>query len=78
MPTTVPHCPACHERMEEGGVFEANQHVTNPLAWVEGRPEKRRFRGYSLKGLRKIDLVAYRCPRCGWVVWFAPAESAAP
>jgi hypothetical protein len=79
MTPTIPECPACRVKMDEGGVFATTQHGPRRLAWTEGRPEKGRFTGtYALKGLKTLPLVSFRCPRCGWVIWFAPEITDGP
>ena len=66
-------CPACRVRMEEGVVFdEGHQHHLNRVEWTEGKPEKGMMRGYKVKGRRRLPTVTLRCPRCGWLIWFAP------
>jgi hypothetical protein len=73
----IPECPACRERMDEGHVLVPSQQGFGRASWFEGAPEKGGLYGYKVKGKRKIDTVTYRCPRCGWLVWFAP-ETTAP
>jgi hypothetical protein len=72
MSMTAPECPVCRVRMEEGHVLDwrdgsKQQRVT----WIEGPPEKGVF-GFRTKGKRQIPVVTWRCPGCGWLLWFAP------
>lgn len=78
MTTPVPECPACRVRMQDGVVFDAGDH--NRLMrtyWTEGRPEKSLLQGYKAKGHRHLETVTFRCPSCGWLIWFAPESSEA-
>ena len=75
MAVTVPDCPACRVRMVTGFVIEHAQNAQKQLTWTEGPPEKT-WRGFTTKDRLQLALVAHRCPRCGWVVWFAPEAGA--
>lgn len=76
MTTPNPECPACRVRMEEGFVPDLGERGRNIVTrWTEGRPEKSFFTGLSVKGRRQLDTVAFRCPKCGWLIWFAPETS---
>jgi len=73
MTTPVPECPACRERMEAGFVLDHGDHNQLGRAkWTEGSPDKGVFGGLKVKGRRQLDTVTFRCPRCGWLIWFAP------
>lgn len=73
MITPVPECPACRMRMQEGFVLDVG-HNGRLLRtrWAEGQPERSLLKGVQVKGRRQFDTVTFRCPRCGWLVWFAP------
>lgn len=69
----TPECPVCRVRMEEGFIPEVGgNNRLQRLSWTEGVPEKGGMFGFKLKGKRRYATVSYRCPRCGWLVWFAP------
>ena len=76
MPTAIPECPACRVRLEEGFVAQTGREGTKLLSWTEGQPESGFFGGVKTRGRRRFDLGAFRCPRCGWVIWFAPEKAA--
>ena len=77
MSTPIPECPACRVPMQEGFVPDAGERGRlNRLRWAEGRPEKSLLRGLKVKGRRQLDTVAFRCPKCGWLIWFAPEPPA--
>ena len=60
--------------LEGGHVLDAgNSNRLQRVSWIEGPPEKG-LMGYRIKGRRRIPTVTWRCPRCGWLVWFAQDE----
>ena len=68
-----PECPVCRVRMEEGHVLEmGDNHSLRRVTWIEGEPEKGMLGGFKVRGKRQIPTLSYRCPRCGWLLWFAP------
>ncbi len=74
---TAPECPVCRVRMEEGHLLDAgNSNRLQRMSWIEGEPEKGGLHGYRTKGKRRIATITWRCPRCGWLLWFAPEEQA--
>ena len=68
-----PECPVCRVRMEEGHVLDVgDNNKLHRVSWTEGAPEKSRLFGHKVKGRRQLATLSYRCPRCGWLLWFAP------
>jgi hypothetical protein len=57
--------------MEPGFVLDVGHNQNFPTRWAEGTPEKSFFKSLKVKG-RKLDTVTFRCPKCGWLIWFAP------
>jgi len=77
MNTPNPDCPACQVRMQEGFVPDAGEHGRmHRSQWTEGRPEKALLQGLKVKGRTRIDTITFRCPKCGWLIWFAPEPPA--
>ena len=75
MDTTAPECPVCRVHMEEGHLLDAgNSNRLQRMSWIEGEPEKGGLHGYRVKGKRRLPTITWRCPRCGWLLWFAPDE----
>ena len=68
-----PKCPSCREPMELGVVADQTHHARSvqPI-WFKGVPEFSFWTGLKLKGKKKHDVVAFRCPRCGMLLHFAP------
>jgi len=76
MNATAHECPECHVRMEEGYLLARGGHGwLERMKWIEGEPERGALGGYRLKGRRQIPTVTWRCPRCGWLLWFAAPEN---
>jgi hypothetical protein len=74
---TEQECPVCRVRMEKGHVLEyGNSDRLKRVTWTEGEPEKGALTGYRTKGRRQYATVTLRCPRCGWLLWFAPEAPA--
>jgi len=72
----APDCPSCRVRMEEGHVLDAgNSNRFQRVTWTEGPPEKGGIYGYRVKAKRQFESMTWRCPRCGWLLWFAPDPS---
>jgi hypothetical protein len=75
MNMSAPECPACRVRMEEGhvlGMGKSNR--LQRVTWTEGAPDRGGIHGYRTRGKRQIESITWRCPRCGWLLWFAPGE----
>jgi hypothetical protein len=69
----APECPACRVRMEEGHVLSKdNSGRLQRVNWIEGPAEKGGIYGYRIKGRKQHAADTWRCPRCGWLLWFAP------
>jgi hypothetical protein len=70
-------CPVCRVSMEEGHVLDTVESGRlHPMLWTEGPAEKGGIYGYRVKGKRRIQITTHRCPRCGWLIWFAPEPGA--
>ena len=68
-----PKCPACREPMELGVVVDQTHHARAVVPeWVVGYPEFSFWTGLKLKGKKKRSVHAYRCPRCGMLLQYAP------
>ena len=73
MSTPRPDCPACRITMQEGFVIDVGHNSRQQVTrWSEGRPEKHFMGGLKTKNRTLLDTVTFRCPKCGWLIWFAP------
>jgi hypothetical protein len=69
----APECPACRVRMEEGYALSTDKNGRlKQTTWTEGPLERGGMYGFKVKDKRQIPVVTWRCPRCGWLLWFAP------
>ena len=73
MTSPRPECPSCRVAMQEGHVPDVG-HNGRLLRtkWTEGPPEKSLLRGLATAGRLSVDTLTFRCPKCGWLIWFAP------
>ena len=70
-----PMCPDCQRAMQGGFLLDRGDSSGNAVAqWVEGPPEKSIWTGLKLKGRRRMNVYAWRCPGCTQVRLFAPGE----
>lgn len=68
-------CPACRAEMEEGFLLDkADANLPSPQEWVEGQPVPSFWTGLKLKGKDKLRVTTYRCPNCGLLQSYAPAN----
>ena len=75
MSIPIPECPVCRVNMEEGHVLDSDHNgQLSRTRWTEGVPEKNAFGGHKVRGKRQFDTITFRCPRCGWLLWFAPGK----
>ncbi|MCL2640363.1 MAG: PF20097 family protein [Phycisphaerales bacterium] len=72
MPGTEPKCPLCNARLEPGFVLDKGHYDhARPAVWVEGEPQKTFWLGTKTSGKRKIEIEAWRCTNCGYLMQFA-------
>jgi hypothetical protein len=58
--------------MQEGFVIDLGDKTQRVSKWTEGRPVKGFIGGFKVKDRRQFTTVTFRCPKCGWLIWFAP------
>lgn len=59
--------------MEQGFVPESKDSSYWVDTWFEGPPQKRWY-GLKTGGLRKFEIQAWRCSRCGYLESYAPVS----
>lgn len=69
------HCSKCQSPMAEGFVASRSLDFTRPDDWVNGAPEPSLVFGTKVRSKEHHPLVAYRCPRCSFVEFYAPGSS---
>jgi hypothetical protein len=67
-----PQCPKCELSLARGYVPDAAHGGILQSSWPPGEPEPRRFiGGIKYDADHVLPLTAYRCPRCGYVEFYA-------
>jgi predicted nucleic-acid-binding Zn-ribbon protein len=64
-------CPKCQGSMSEGFVVDNTHGGRAVSSWVEGAPNKSFWVGVSLSGKEPVEIVTYRCNRCGFLESYA-------
>lgn len=65
-------CPKCESVMDIGFVTD---HLAGTIVqgeWIKGEPELNFLNEARIKGKERHKIVAYRCPNCSYVEFFAP------
>lgn len=58
--------------MEIGFINDRDPYNGGPNQWLEGSPERTWLGSLKFKGKRYLEIVTYRCPRCGMLEMVAP------
>lgn len=64
-------CPKCSSAMSEGFVVDHTHGGAGVAKWVEGEPKKSFWVGLKLGGTTQIEIVTWRCRRCGYLESYA-------
>ncbi|MEO7366122.1 MAG: PF20097 family protein [Sphingomicrobium sp.] len=65
------NCPRCSSGMEPGYMIDQGHGMTTVPKWVAGVPRKSIWTGLKLRGLEQVEVVTYRCRRCGYLESYA-------
>ena len=65
-------CPKCGGAMAEGFVVDKTDSGARVPGWVEGKPQKSVWTGLKLRGKPRLEIVTWRCRRCGFLESYAP------
>ena len=70
--TTTHACPKCASPMETGFILDKidDNRLKNP-EWLEGNPERAFWTGLNTKGRNRLNIITYRCERCGLLESYA-------
>ena len=67
-------CPECNASMEEGVTLDLESRRTQK--WLRGpvlrSPVKEKWFGIKTRGKELLQVISYRCPKCGYLKSFAP------
>jgi phage FluMu protein Com len=68
------HCPKCKTLTERGHRPDLAHGYALLASWAPGAPEVRRLvGGIKVHSEQLIPLLAYRCPSCGFIEFYAPS-----
>jgi hypothetical protein len=62
--------------MEVGVLIDHSQGTYVRTIWVSGIPDTSIWVGLKLKGRERLEIVTYRCTRCGYLESYAPSPDA--
>lgn len=70
--TKAPTCPKCSSPMEAGFILDKidDSRLKTP-EWIEGNPEPAFWTGLKVKGRDRLNIITYRCERCGLLESYA-------
>ncbi|MSR61235.1 MAG: hypothetical protein EXS08_02140 [Planctomycetes bacterium] len=74
MSERVPKCPKCGPAMDEGFVLDERHRGVTQSSWVEGEPVPSFWSGLKLSGHLRLKVSTFRCPKCGYLESYAPAQ----
>jgi hypothetical protein len=60
--------------MEPGFVLDRTHGGVAQSTWVEGAPVRSIWTGLKLKGHQRLQVMTYRCPKCGYLESYARPE----
>jgi hypothetical protein len=70
--TTTHTCPKCASPMETGFILDkVDDNRLKTPEWLEGNPERAFWTGLNTKGRKRLDIITYRCERCGLLESYA-------
>ena len=58
--------------MSEGFPLDTTHGGHHVAKWVEGEPKRSFWFGLKLRGRNQIEILAWRCERCGYLENYAP------
>jgi Domain of unknown function (DUF6487) len=73
MTATITHtCPKCACPMETGFILDKiDDDRQKTPEWLEGSPERAFWTGLNTKGRVRLNIITYRCNRCGLLESYA-------
>lgn len=66
------NCPKCQAAMTEGVVLDHTYGKRVVSSWLEGIPKRNIWVGVQLQGKAPIEIVTWRCSKCGFLESYAP------
>ena len=65
------NCIRCHTPLETGYSVDATYGAYLEQKWYPGAPQKSFWTGVKVKRNRGVPITALRCPKCGYVEFYA-------
>jgi hypothetical protein len=65
-------CPKCQASMVRGVVLDNTYRWHRVSRWLEGLPKRSIWVGIQLQGKTPIEIVTWRCAKCGFLESYAP------
>ena len=67
-----PSCEKCNVKMEEGILLDlGDSNRMYAVSWVRAPVEKSFWAGLRIKSKPRFQVLAYRCPKCGYLQSYA-------
>jgi predicted RNA-binding Zn-ribbon protein involved in translation (DUF1610 family) len=72
----TPNCSKCGTTMEDGFLYGTDPRggAVSSSEWVEGEIQRSLWTGINTKGREHHAVVTFRCPSCGYLEAYAPAQ----
>jgi len=64
-------CPKCQSDMERGFIMDNTYGGAATAKWIEGAPEKSFWTGIKVRSKDEVEIMTYRCVRCGFLESYA-------
>jgi len=64
-------CPRCSGTMEPGYQIDVGYGSKTVPKWVAGEPRRSFWTGLKLGGKEQLEVLTYRCHRCGYLESYA-------
>lgn len=65
------NCLRCQGPMESGFILELGASSVCQQKWVAGEPVPSFWNGLRIKGVRTLEVITFRCTRCGHLESYA-------
>jgi hypothetical protein len=66
-------CPKCQGRVSEGFIIDQGHGTYSVSTWQKGVAQKSIWTGVKRDKSNQLQIVTYRCDRCGYLENYAPA-----
>lgn len=70
--TARKQCPKCSSGMAAGFILDQGYGSFGVSKWQDGQPKKSIWTGVKLNKSDQVEVVTWRCERCGFLESYAP------